>query len=144
MRIEAAVLRAADAPYTIEPLELADPGPGEVVVRITGAGHCHTDLLGRMPGDFPKPVVLGHEGSGVVEAVGPGVTGVAAGTPVVLSFDSCGACGNCHAARARASSTRSTPPRSPRSSPPPSPPSRRPGCAGWRAWGSGSTGSIRR
>ncbi|MFB4320220.1 NAD(P)-dependent alcohol dehydrogenase [Actinomadura sp. 21ATH] len=99
MRIDAAVLRAADAPYTIEPLELADPGPGEVVVRIAGAGICHTDLLGRQPGGFPRPVVLGHEGAGVVEAVGPGVTDVSEGSNVVLSFDSCGACRDCRSAR---------------------------------------------
>ncbi|MFI0355210.1 NAD(P)-dependent alcohol dehydrogenase [Actinomadura sp. 9N407] len=99
MRIDAAVLRTEDGPYTIEPLELADPGPGEVLVRIAGAGICHTDLLGRVPGGFiPKPVILGHEGSGVVEAVGPGVTEVVEDTHVVLSFDSCGACANCHTA----------------------------------------------
>ncbi|TDC61115.1 NAD(P)-dependent alcohol dehydrogenase [Actinomadura sp. GC306] len=98
MQITAAVLRAADGPYTIESLDLADPGPGEVLVRVAGAGMCHTDLLGRVPGDLVgKPVVLGHEGSGVVEAVGPGVTGITAGDHVVMSFDSCGACTNCRA-----------------------------------------------
>ncbi|GAA4383341.1 NAD(P)-dependent alcohol dehydrogenase [Actinomadura verrucosospora] len=100
MQIEAAVLRAADAPYTIESLDLADPGPGEVLVKIAGAGMCHTDLLGRVPGDLvAKPVVLGHEGSGVAEAVGPGVTGLTAGDHVVMSFDSCGECANCRAAK---------------------------------------------
>ena len=99
MQTNAAVLRAADAPYTIESLNLADPGPGEVLVRIAGAGMCHTDLLGRVPGDLvAKPVVLGHEGSGVVEAVGPGVAGVTEGDHVVMSFDSCGVCDNCRAA----------------------------------------------
>ncbi|TDD84425.1 NAD(P)-dependent alcohol dehydrogenase [Actinomadura rubrisoli] len=100
MRIDAAVLRAADAPYAIEPLELADPGPGEVVVKIAGAGMCHTDLVGRAPGGpIALPVILGHEGSGVVDAVGPGVTGLAVGDPVVMSFDSCGTCGTCRASR---------------------------------------------
>jgi aryl-alcohol dehydrogenase len=47
MRITAAVLHAADAPYAIDPVELNDPGPGEVLIRIAGAGMCHTDLLGR-------------------------------------------------------------------------------------------------
>ncbi|MFF5263971.1 NAD(P)-dependent alcohol dehydrogenase [Actinomadura viridis] len=99
-RIEAAVLRAADGPYTVEPLDLADPGPGEVVVRIAGAGFCHTDQMGRAPGDaVTKPVILGHEGAGVVEATGPGVTGIAEGDAVVLSFDSCGSCRNCRDAR---------------------------------------------
>jgi aryl-alcohol dehydrogenase len=98
VQITAAVLRAADGPYTIESLDLADPGPGEVLVRVAGAGMCHTDLLGRVPGDLvAKPVVLGHEGSGVVEAVGPGVTGLTEGDHVVMSFDSCGACGTCRA-----------------------------------------------
>lgn len=96
MQIDAAVLRAADAPYTIERVELADPGPGEIVVRIAGVGMCHTDLLGRVPGDLvAKPVILGHEGSGVVEAVGPDVAGVTEGDHVVMSFDSCGSCANC-------------------------------------------------
>ncbi|WP_433475205.1 NAD(P)-dependent alcohol dehydrogenase [Spirillospora sp. CA-142024] len=100
MQTKAAVLRAADAPYTIESLDLADPGPGEVLVKIAGAGMCHTDLLGRVPGDLvAKPVVLGHEGSGVVEATGPGVTGLTPGDHVVMSFDSCGSCDDCRAAQ---------------------------------------------
>ncbi|MFA1541447.1 NAD(P)-dependent alcohol dehydrogenase [Actinomadura monticuli] len=100
MQINAAVLRAADAPYTIESLDLADPGPGEVLVKIAGTGMCHTDMLGRVPGDLvTKPVVLGHEGSGVVEAVGPGVTGLTVGDHVVMSFDSCGTCDNCRNAQ---------------------------------------------
>ena len=97
MQITAAVLRASDAPYAIEQAKLSDPGPGQVLVKIAGAGVCHTDLFGRT--DFVgKPVVLGHEGSGTVESVGPGVTGLAPGNPVVLSFDSCGSCANCLAA----------------------------------------------
>jgi aryl-alcohol dehydrogenase len=95
--ITAAVLRAADAPYAIERVELDDPGPGEVLVKIAGAGLCHTDLLGRS-GLVGLPVILGHEGSGIIEAVGPGVTDLAVGDHVVLSFDSCGTCTNCRAA----------------------------------------------
>ncbi len=97
MLINAAVLRAADAPYAIEQVQLNDPGPDEVLVKIAGAGLCHTDLLGRTD-LVGKPVILGHEGSGIIEAVGPGVTGLAAGDHVVLSFDSCGMCTNCRAA----------------------------------------------
>lgn len=96
MQITAAVLRSPDAPYTIEQVELADPGPGQVLVRIVGAGHCHTDLLprsGMLP--IPMPVIAGHEGSGVVEAVGIGVTSVQPGDHVVLSFASCGGCHPC-------------------------------------------------
>ena len=97
MLISAAVLRAADALYTIEQAKLGDPGPGEVLVKIAGVGLCHTDVLGRTE-LVGKPVILGHEGSGTIESVGPGVTGLAPGDPVVLSFDSCGACVNCLAA----------------------------------------------
>jgi aryl-alcohol dehydrogenase len=95
--INAAILRATDAPYTIEQVQLSDPGPGEVLVKIAGVGLCHTDLLGRTD-LIGKPIILGHEGSGTIEAIGPGVTGVTIGDPVVLSFDSCGACANCLAA----------------------------------------------
>jgi aryl-alcohol dehydrogenase len=96
MQIKAAVLRAADGPYQIEDVELADPGPGEVRVRIVGAGLCHTDLLPRVP-DFMAgpPIITGHEGSGVVDAVGAGVRDLVPGDHVVLSFDSCRACANC-------------------------------------------------
>ncbi|MCW2942566.1 MAG: alcohol dehydrogenase [Actinomycetia bacterium] len=97
MLINAAVLRTADAPYAIENVELNGPGPGEVLVKIAGAGLCHTDVLGRTE-LVGKPVILGHEGSGTIEAVGPGVTDLAVGDPVVLSFDSCGTCTNCRAA----------------------------------------------
>lgn len=97
MLISAAVLRAADEPYAIEQVDLADPGAGEVLVKIAGAGLCHTDLLGRTD-LIGKPIILGHEGSGTVESVGPGVAGLAVGDAVVLSFDSCGGCANCLAA----------------------------------------------
>jgi aryl-alcohol dehydrogenase len=96
MRIQAAVLRAADAPYQMEDVELAAPGVGQIRVRIAGAGLCHTDLLPRLP-DFlaAPPLITGHEGSGTVEAVGPEVTAVSPGDHVVLSYDSCRACANC-------------------------------------------------
>jgi aryl-alcohol dehydrogenase len=100
MKIWAAVLREPAAPYRIEEVDLAEPGPGEIRVRIAGTGLCHTDLLPRLP-QFPAkpPVILGHEGSGLVEVVGPGVTGLEAGDPVVLSYDSCGSCTNCLSAQ---------------------------------------------
>ncbi|NJP97710.1 NAD(P)-dependent alcohol dehydrogenase [Nonomuraea sp. FMUSA5-5] len=96
MHIKAAVLRAHDAPHRIEDLDLGDPGMGEVRVRIAGAGLCHTDLLPRVP-DYPaqRPLILGHEGSGVVEEVGPAVTGLRSGDHVVLSYDSCRSCATC-------------------------------------------------
>ncbi|MGH7805473.1 MAG: NAD(P)-dependent alcohol dehydrogenase [Candidatus Binatia bacterium] len=98
MKIQAAVLRAGDKPYSIETLELAGPGPGEILVKIAATGMCHTDMIPRAP-EFAAlaapPLVTGHEGAGVVEEVGPGVTGIAKGDHVVLSFDSCGACLPC-------------------------------------------------
>jgi aryl-alcohol dehydrogenase len=96
MEITAAVLREADGPYRLEQVTLGDPKPGEVLVRIVGVGMCHTDVLPRAPGSFsPPPIITGHEGAGVVEAIGEGVEGVAVGDHVVLSFDSCRSCENC-------------------------------------------------
>jgi aryl-alcohol dehydrogenase len=98
MQITAAVLRSADGRYALEPVELADPAPDEVLVRIVGAGMCHTDVLPRGEGTLsPPPIITGHEGAGVVEAVGAAVTSLAVGDHVVLSFDSCGSCGRCQA-----------------------------------------------
>jgi len=95
-RAIAAVLREQDGPYRLETIELDPPGPGELLVRIVGTGMCHTDVLPRSPVAFsPPPIITGHEGAGVVEAVGPDVEGVAVGDHVVLSFDSCGTCPNC-------------------------------------------------
>ena len=92
----AAVLRAADQPYSIEDVTLRDLRPNEVLVRIVGVGMCHTDVLPRTPGFFaPPPIVVGHEGAGVVEEIGDAVTSLAVGDHVVLSFDSCGQCANC-------------------------------------------------
>ncbi|MFF4394256.1 NAD(P)-dependent alcohol dehydrogenase [Streptomyces sp. NPDC001480] len=92
----AAVVESGGAPFTLTDVVLDDPGPHEAVVRMAAAGLCHTDLSvasGALP--FPLPGVLGHEGAGVVEAVGSAVTGVTPGDHVVLSFTSCGACRNC-------------------------------------------------
>jgi aryl-alcohol dehydrogenase len=100
MQITAAVLRAGDQPYSLEQVDLADPRPDEVLVRIVGAGMCHTDLLPRGAATIsPPPIVCGHEGAGVVEAVGSEVEGVAVGDHVVLSYESCGACEACQADR---------------------------------------------
>jgi aryl-alcohol dehydrogenase len=90
------VLREIGAPLVIEDVELEEPGPEEIVVRIAGVGVCHTDLLameGRV--QMPVPAVLGHEGAGVVAAIGPDVTDLDPGDHVVLSFDHCGACSTC-------------------------------------------------
>ncbi len=85
----------------VDDLEVRDPGPGEVQVAIAAAGLCHSDLSvvdGTIP--FPVPVVLGHEGAGVVEAVGAGVSHVAPGDHVALStLANCGACAECDRGR---------------------------------------------
>ena len=96
MRAEAALSSSAELPMSIATVDLADPGHGEVLVRVVAAGICHTDLVTRSfwPGDR-WPMVFGHEGAGVVEAVGPGVDHVKAGDQVVMSFRSCGACTAC-------------------------------------------------
>lgn len=98
MQITAAVLRSTDGPYTIEAVDLADPGPDEVLVRVVGVGMCHTDVVPRQLEGF-LPIIPGHEGSGVVEAVGADVTGVGVGDHVVISFDSCGTCPMCERGR---------------------------------------------
>lgn len=85
----------------VDDLTVRDPGPGEVLVAISAAGLCHSDLSvvdGTIP--FPVPVVLGHEGAGVVEAVGAGVVHVAPGDHVALStLANCGACAQCDRGR---------------------------------------------
>ncbi len=105
MQIRAAVLRAMGAPppyaqsrpLVIEAVELAPPGPGEVLVRIGAAGLCHSDLS-VINGDRPRsmPMALGHEAAGVVEALGDGVHDLQRGDHVVLVFvPSCGHCAPC-------------------------------------------------
>ena len=85
--ITGAVIEAAGLPTVIETLTLADPRPGEVLVRMTAAGVCHSDLHVR-DGDWERqgPVVMGHEGAGTIEAVGPGMDQSAIGQPVALSW----------------------------------------------------------
>jgi len=92
----AALVETAGASFCLAEVELDDPRPDEVIVRVTAAGICHTDLgvaAGALP--FPLPGVLGHEGAGIVEAVGAAVTRVQPGDHVLLSFTSCGRCANC-------------------------------------------------
>ncbi|MFF4185424.1 NAD(P)-dependent alcohol dehydrogenase [Streptomyces sp. NPDC001691] len=95
---EAAILREPGQPCAWEQAELQDLAADEILVRMAGVGVCHTDLLaaaGTVP--LPLPVVLGHEGAGTVEAVGPGVDTLCAGDEVILTFDSCGQCALCQA-----------------------------------------------
>lgn len=97
METTAAVLRGGHEPFVIETLTVDDHRADEVLVRMVGAGMCHTDLLMRdlPPEFFAGPQVYGHEGAGVVEAVGADVSHVSPGDHVVLSFNSCGTCPAC-------------------------------------------------
>lgn len=96
MKTTAAVAFAKEEPLTIVDLDLDEPRAGEVRVRLVASGVCHTDAIVRDQWyPTPLPAVLGHEGAGIVDAVGPGVTKVAVGDAVLLSFDHCGDCANC-------------------------------------------------
>jgi len=98
MQIRAAVTNEEGGPFTIETVELDEPQANEVLVRVVGAGVCHTDMIVRdQLYPTPLPAVLGHEGSGVVEAVGKNVADVEPGDRVVLSFDYDDDCPSCHA-----------------------------------------------
>jgi S-(hydroxymethyl)glutathione dehydrogenase / alcohol dehydrogenase len=99
--VRVAVFGGPGQPVRVTEVELAPPGPGEAEVAIAAAGVCHSDLhivLGEWP--HPVPVVLGHEGSGVVTAVGAGVTSLSPGDHVVLSWvPACGQCRYCRRGR---------------------------------------------
>lgn len=94
MEITAAVLRTTDGPYSIETVTLDQPAAGELIVAITAVGLCHTDQMPRMMDGF-VPIITGHEGAGIVEAVGPDVEGIAVGDHVICSYASCGECAAC-------------------------------------------------
>ena len=98
MKMRAAVLEDFGKPLVVQELDLDDPAEGEALVRLVACGVCHTDLYtasGVDPSGY-APTVLGHEGAGVVEAVGPGVTDLAVGDHVVTLFSpQCGECVHC-------------------------------------------------
>jgi len=95
-RARAAVARRQKTPLLLEDIDVAAPRADEVLVRLVATGVCHTDLVCRDGFPVPMPIVLGHEGAGVVEAIGSAVKSVAPGDHVLLSFNSCGGCPNCH------------------------------------------------
>ncbi len=94
--IKAAVVRQKGGPFQIETLAVEEPRPDEVLVRIVATGMCHTDMVARdQLYTVPIPVVLGHEGAGVVERIGERVKKVAPGDHVVLTYMWCGHCTPC-------------------------------------------------
>ncbi|NNN18899.1 MAG: NAD(P)-dependent alcohol dehydrogenase [Acidimicrobiaceae bacterium] len=100
MQITAAVINTKGEDFRIEAIDLDAPKTGEVLVRMVASGICHTDMnVKNQTHRVPAPAVLGHEGSGVIEETGPGVTEFEVGDHVVLGFASCGSCRNCFQSR---------------------------------------------
>ena len=96
----AAVLRGHSLSMPIESVSLDAPRDDEILVRIVACGVCHTDLkVAQVDGLSPRPIVLGHEGAGIVERVGRSVTRLAPGDHVLLTFDSCGCCSPCQSSK---------------------------------------------
>jgi aryl-alcohol dehydrogenase len=96
MEITAAIIKEKGGKFLLEKMELDSPKPNEVLIKIVATGMCHTDMAVRdqlLPS--PLPMVLGHEGAGIVEAVGAEITKVEVGDHVVLTFGFCGKCPNC-------------------------------------------------
>lgn len=100
MTIRAAVVRSPHSPMIFEELTLESPRDDEVLVRIVATGVCHTDMAMRdQVFPVPQPIVLGHEGAGIVIEVGRSVRKVRPGDSVVMTYLSCGHCANCYTAR---------------------------------------------
>lgn len=95
MIINAAVAHGNRQPLALETVELDSPRAGEVLVRVVATGICNTDIGMIEHAQLPWPAVLGHEGAGVVEAVGEAITGLVPGDHVILTTTSCGKCANC-------------------------------------------------
>lgn len=95
MKIRAAVTNAQGQSFAMEELSLSAPKSNEVLVKVVATGVCHTDAVARDLGISPYPIVLGHEGAGVIERVGENVTRLASGDHVVMSFAHCGQCEHC-------------------------------------------------
>jgi S-(hydroxymethyl)glutathione dehydrogenase/alcohol dehydrogenase len=101
-RIKGAVLYEYNEPVIVEEMDLGSPGNGEVLVKMMASGVCHSDwhVVKGEWWDIPKPVILGHEGAGIVEEIGSGVTRLKPGDHVILSWmPSCGLCEACQIGR---------------------------------------------
>lgn len=94
-RARAALARKPREALSLEDIEVAAPRADEVRVRMVATGICHTDIVCRDAFPVPMPIVLGHEGAGIVEAVGAEVANLSVGDHVIVSFNSCGICPNC-------------------------------------------------
>jgi aryl-alcohol dehydrogenase len=100
MHICAAVTESKGAPFAVQEIELGELRADEVLIQVTAAGICHTDLMVRDQSlAVPLPAVLGHEGAGVVMSVGEDVSKVGPGDHVAMSYGSCGSCKNCQRGR---------------------------------------------
>ncbi len=96
MKTHAAVLKEKSGSFEFQDVELAEIRPDEVLVRVVASGICHTDAHVRLhPEGSNLPLILGHEGAGVVEKVGSGVNGLKVGDHVIMSYPLCGECDNC-------------------------------------------------
>jgi aryl-alcohol dehydrogenase len=95
MEIKAAVVYEQGGPFKVETVRMDEPEKNEVVVKIVAAGVCHTDEAGRSYGMGVPPIILGHEGAGIVEKVGKDVTDISVGDHVVLTYAHCGECRFC-------------------------------------------------
>jgi aryl-alcohol dehydrogenase len=100
MEIKAAVVYESGGPFKVENVQMDEPKKDEVVVKIVAAGVCHTDEAGRSFGMGVMPVILGHEGAGIVEKVGEGVTDISVGDHVILTYAHCGECRFCNDGKA--------------------------------------------
>jgi len=96
MKILGAIAREQSKPFELEEVELDEPRSDEVLIRMVGSGICQTDAhVWHQKIQTPLPVILGHEGSGIVERVGSGVTALKPGDHVILSYQACGHCSQC-------------------------------------------------
>ena len=96
LKTKAAVINAVNEDYKIEELNLGEIHPNEILVKMVASGICQSDEAMRLGGgNVPMPIVLGHEGSGIVEEIGSAVKGLEIGDQVVLAYDYCGTCDSC-------------------------------------------------
>lgn len=97
LSVTAAIAHSPTAPFSAEAVELREPGPSELLVKVVATGICHTDVMTKAKGLCEFPIVLGHEGVGVVEQIGSAVSEFLPGDHVVMTYDFCGDCAHCDA-----------------------------------------------